>query len=150
MAESLSSQRWHTRVPQGARNRLRRAVLLCIIVTGLVLVGDHSLAGARSHAAAQVSSVTSTAQPSLALFTMVAASGHQSIRSMSERSFEVVTLLVLGLSLLGGGRALTRTRQTRQPVHDVVSPAAGPTEVVSVIRHADAPAFVRVSRSGAR
>lgn len=150
MAKSLFSQRWHTRVTQDVRNRLRRAVLLCLIVAGLVLVGDHSLAGARSHATVQVSSATSTEQPSLALFTTVTVSGNQAIRSMSERAFEVVSLFVLGLSLLGGGRALTRKRQTRQPVHDEVSVSAGPTEVVSVIRQADAPAFVRASRSGAR
>jgi hypothetical protein len=150
MARSLVPQRWHTLVPRDLRNRLRRAILLCSIVTVLVLIGDHTIAGTLGHAVVHVPPLTSTLQPNFALFTSIAVSVHESIGSLSERSFEVASLIVLGLSLLGGGRALTRTRQTRRPRHDAVSQAAGPTEVVGVARQAHARVAVSLPQSGAR
>jgi hypothetical protein len=84
------------------------------------------------------------------VLTSVAVSVHQSIGSAPARTFEVLSLIGLGLSLLVGGRALTRVQQPPQSSHDTVSHTAGPMEVAIVTRHAQESARARLTQSGAR
>jgi hypothetical protein len=136
MTHSLVPHRWRSPVPQNRRSWLRRAVLLSSIATSLVLVGDHGLTGALGQAAVQVPSQPSTLQANVVSFTRVAVSVHQSIGTMSEWAFEVVSLFLLGLCLLGGGRALTRKARRPDDSHVAVSRAAAPPELVCVAKRA--------------
>jgi len=150
MSASLSSHRgWGSR-QQRPRHRIRRAVLLCSVATSLLLVGDQTLAGALSQTAVGAPSLTSAFQPNLALFASVAVSVYQSAGSMSERSFEVVSLIVLGLSLLGGGRALARRRQMPGDLHAALSLAAARAKAARRAEEAQTPTLVSVSRSATR
>jgi hypothetical protein len=150
MSDSLSQRRQEDLVAPGLGTWLTRIVILCSIATVLVLVGDHMLTGGLGLAAIGRQSMTWFAESKLAVVATVAVSIQQSVGTVSARTFEVVSLVVLGLSLLVGGRALTRTSRARQPVQDTVPHAIGPTVVASVSRPPHEPVFARLPQSGAR
>jgi hypothetical protein len=150
MSASLSSHRRQGVVPQRRRHWIRRAVLLCSVAVSLVLIGDQTLAGALSETAVRAPSLTSAIQPNFALFVGLAISVYQSAGSLSERSVEVVSLIVLGLSLLGGGRALARRRHMPADSRAALSGAATRPDVASVAGEAQAPTLIRVPRSATR
>jgi hypothetical protein len=136
VSQSPFPDQWPGSRPRSPRKWLRRTITLFLISAGLALVGDHTVAGARSQAAVQVPSLLPAMEQSLGWFTSVAVDVRQSIGSMSPWSFEVVSLVVLGLCLLGGGRALTRRRQHPDDSHAATPAVAPPAELVCLAKRA--------------
>jgi hypothetical protein len=110
--------------------------MLVVISAGLALAGDQTVAGARSQAAVQVPSLLPAMEQSLGWFTSVAVYVRQSIGSMSPWSFEVVSLVALGLCLLGGSRALTRRKRIPEDSAVATPGVASPAELVCLAKRA--------------
>lgn len=91
---------------------LRRATLLGCIAVSLALVGDQ--AAARTWVQAGPGPVPGVDAQSrstgLGLALLAVNTAHRSVGSWSDGSFEAVSLLALGLGLLGAGQVLGRTR----------------------------------------
>ena len=103
-------------VRRGALSWARRAILLGSIAASLALAGDQAVAGARvpvdSHPQSLAAINGSGLAPALA--TGFETSVRRSVDSMSDGSIEVVSLLILGLCLIGAGQALTRAGRTNR------------------------------------
>ena len=102
-------QRWLF-ARQMASSWTRRAALLGSIAVSLALVGQSMTAGAGAAVASRVDSETSVYGAALdrTPIPIVVNRLRGSLGPVSERSVELVGLFVLGLSLIGAGRALAR------------------------------------------
>ncbi len=100
--------------PRGrALTWLRRVMLLGCIAVSLALVGDQAVARtwALAGSAAAPSLGAQTRDSAFGLAVLAVGTAHGSAGSWSDGSIEAVSLLVLGLGLVGAGRFLGRTRQ---------------------------------------
>lgn len=111
----------------------RRAALLGSIAVSLALAGQSMTAGAGAAVASRVDSETSVYGAALdrTPIPIVVDRLRGSVGPVSERSVELVSLFVLGLSLIGAGRALAR-RPVRNPSDK--QPARSPERPDSVLR----------------
>lgn len=139
MIPSCSSMKRWLYARRTASSWPRRAALLGSIAVSLALAGQSMTAGTRAALGMDVDTRTSTYESGVdqSLATTLTDRVLKSMGSVSGRSVELGGLFVLGVSLIGAGRALSR-RRAGQP--SVRQPARLPKRSDVVLRpHAVAP-----------
>jgi len=113
MAHRHSSTRAHPRLLGSVGSWIRRAALVGSIVVSLAVAGERAVArgGGAGRADAGIESVSNGSYPGLTLAAQFVAAAYRSGARASDAAVEIVSLLVLGLSLIIGGQALARGRR---------------------------------------
>jgi hypothetical protein len=116
--EQMSVNLWE-KLKKSAPTLLRRAALAGSTAGSLALVGGQTVT--RSHAATGLdlaSRVGSTEPFPLSLATGFIVAVRHTVQGWSDGSTEVVSLLVLGVGLIGAGQALAAAKRRKQQADD--------------------------------